>query len=169
MFVLELDPKIIQRHALADQQGSVGVGGESHALRRVVLEVEQDHTGQRTAIRVDQQVQIRRGDVDDARFQPVAFSRHAHFQRRPPAQDLDHQAAMARVQVLDNDHCCREVRRQRSQHFAHRAQPTRRCHQADYVKCRTGEVSRSLACHLPFRPPSPDAFVFSRPINISIT
>src|SRR5262249_7454960 len=84
-------------------------GGRAHEVHQFRLR-ELENT-----VRVDQQVAIRRGDVDGSRCGPVAVRRFLHPQCRRPGKDLRHQAAMVRIDVLDDDDDDPEIRRKRRQ------------------------------------------------------
>ena len=61
-------------------------------------------------------------------------------ERRPPAQDVSHEAAVAWVQVLHDDKRRREIGRQRCQNAGQRRQTARRGGQGDNVKGSIGEM-----------------------------
>ena len=72
--------------------------------------------GKRTALLV------REAREGDALEQGVAFARFLHAQRGAPAEDLGHQAAMARIEVLHHHQRRGEIRRQRGEHVGDRLQ-----------------------------------------------
>ena len=63
------------------------------------------------AVRADQEMLVGRRDVDGGRLDPGPRAGFLHLERRPAAQDLRHEAPVAGVQVLDDQHGNREIGR----------------------------------------------------------
>lgn len=83
--------------------------------------------GQRQrAVGVDEQMVVRRRDEDRMRAKVVALPRFLHLELRPPAQDFCDEAAVPRVEVVDDHERRRKSGRQRAQDTAERIQAARR-------------------------------------------
>ena len=95
--------------------------------------------GQR-AVGIDQQVAVGRGNVDGGRAQVIAFFGLLDLQRRAPAEDFSHQAAVTRVEMLDDDNGGRKIGRQAADHLAQGRQSAGRSRQGHDVKSRTSEM-----------------------------
>ena len=115
-----------QRSGLEQQ-----VGGRAHEVHRVrVREAE-------AALGGHEQMLVGRCDVDGGGFDPGPLGRLLDVQRRPPVEDLRHEAAVAGVEVLDDDDGDREVGREAPQDRTDRRQTAGRGGQEDDVE-RTG-------------------------------
>ena len=100
--------------------------------------------GQRQrAIGVDEQVAVRRRDVDRAHGDPFAFLRLFDMQHRSPAQNVGDQTAMTRIKMLDDDERHREVGGQRPDQQSDGVEASRRCcNRNDTV----GRLRRTALC-----------------------
>ena len=96
------------------------------------------------SIAIDQKVAIGRRDVDPARPDPVAFGGLHHLERRAPAENLGHQAAMARIEMLDDDDRRRKAGGQALQDMADGRDATGGRGQGDHVELRAGKVPGRL-------------------------
>lgn len=85
------------------------------------------------AVRADKETLVRRRDGDGGRLGPGPLPGFLHSERRPPAQDLRHEAPVAGIQVLDDENGDREVRRKRTQDRGDGRQPPGRPSQEDDV------------------------------------
>ena len=95
-------------------------------------------------VAVDQQVPVRRRHEDRPRRQPVPLGRLLHREPRAATQDLRHQAAVARVEVLHDHQGGRENHRQVTHDMEERRQAARRGGDADHVERGSGEMRRGL-------------------------
>jgi hypothetical protein len=92
------------------------------------------------ALGVEEQVMVGRGEIHGPRHGKVALLRLRHLERGAPPENARHQAAMARVEVLDHDDGRRKVRRQRNQHLAERIETAGGRRHGDDLKLRCAGV-----------------------------
>jgi hypothetical protein len=93
-------------------------------------------------IEIDQQMSIGWRYIGGSKIQADPFLRFLNVQGRPSAQNIGHQAAVARVEVLHDDDCSRQTVRQAGEYLADRTETTGRSRYGDNVEAA---VARRIA------------------------
>jgi hypothetical protein len=71
-------------------------------------------------------VTVGTSDIDHAWLDDIAFFRLLHWKRRMAAQDFSHQTAVARIEMLHDQHRGRKIGWKGGEYFVKRVQPAGR-------------------------------------------
>src|SRR5262245_14321058 len=83
------------------------------------------------SLRFDQEMVVKRGDVNRACLGVVSFLREDDRNLRPPPEHVGDDGLVAGVKVLDHHHRNRESGRQAAKHMPKSDDPARRCGDGD--------------------------------------
>ena len=112
--------------------------GGRHRLEEEVgrrpAEVDELRLGERERPVVDQEMAVGRRDVDVAGVDAGPFERFLNVKRGPAREDLRQQAAVPRVEVLDDEHGRAKGGRQRREDGSQGCQPARRGSDRDKIE-----------------------------------